>query len=243
VRSHAALVLAVVLAAAPASAQDCVEGRVLVSERCCWPGQTFDETARACTGAPSCPEDLVAEGETCVPSLALLARRAITQADVVIPEVSRESAAAALGSPSFASVWPIPTTDVTDADAPNPHWERSGWDDGLIAAGLALWAASYIVAIIPIPLIFSSGHRSASFAPNWPAAFIPLMPYLTQIESSSPAWVFSLPSALGQGAGFGLILAGVLAHIDEVHFGGTATLRVRGVARGADLGGGLELAF
>jgi serine/threonine-protein kinase len=36
--------------------------------RCCWPAQAWSISAGKCVGAPSCPVDMVARGETCVAS-------------------------------------------------------------------------------------------------------------------------------------------------------------------------------
>jgi hypothetical protein len=178
----------------------------------------------------------------------LLAPRALAQTDpapeAAAPELATPDAPA---EPRAAIDWPeAPPEMLAVAEARNPRWERDGWDDGLVVAGVVLFSVSYLLAAIPIPAIWAGVHRTffgnAPDVPYWPAAFLPLFPYVTQIDSTSSPFVFSLPSAIGQGLGLGLFLAGIFAHVDRVHVG-TATLRVQGGALGAELGTGVELVF
>ncbi len=50
------------LASAP-----CPDGRVDVgSNKCCWPGQFWDQPSASCIGTPKCPTGLLRDGATCV---------------------------------------------------------------------------------------------------------------------------------------------------------------------------------
>ena len=148
------------------------------------------------------------------------------------------SSAAELSSPEATTFdWPELSADARAADAHNPRWSRDGHDDGFIVAGSIILVASYLLAAIPIPYLWAGARRAffddALDVPHWWTSFIPLMPYLTQIDSTSSPFLFSLPSSIGQGIGLGLLLAGLFAHLDEVQVG-QASLRFSGRAAGAD---------
>ncbi|MBX7098412.1 MAG: hypothetical protein K1X89_11915 [Myxococcaceae bacterium] len=57
-------------APAPAPAARCASGQVKSAGHCCWPGQTWDDKLRACTGELRCPEPLEARLGRCLPRLA-----------------------------------------------------------------------------------------------------------------------------------------------------------------------------
>ena len=55
--------------AAPLAPPTCSDGKVASSatnNRCCWPGQTWSQEARACQGRPLCPLNMVVKGHRCV---------------------------------------------------------------------------------------------------------------------------------------------------------------------------------
>ena len=52
------------------AAPECPTGKSITADtegHCCWPGQAWSSTRKACIGRPDCPVSLTAEGEECVP--------------------------------------------------------------------------------------------------------------------------------------------------------------------------------
>lgn len=143
-----------------ASAQECAAGRTATETsgwHCCWPGQTWGASERACIGPPACPNGLVAHGESCVPGVApspgvLIqplppAIRAVTP---FVPATSAATPAAAAapvdvrvvpaGAPGWPSSLQAPTADV------NPRYEREAGDPTMLGAGITFFALGYLVA-------------------------------------------------------------------------------------------------
>lgn len=157
------------LFAARASAQDCAGGRVASDAtewHCCWPGQMWGPTERACIGPPTCPGGMVAHGEDCVaaraPSTGVLIQPVPAQPQPVQPIQPIQAAPAqpfvsgapAVGIPGRVDVrvvpegapgWPsspqAPTADV------NPRFVTGAGDPGLIAAGTTLFLIGYLTSI------------------------------------------------------------------------------------------------
>lgn len=191
----AALVLS---AAASASAQDCTEGRVVTPEtagRCCWPAQTFSTQLGRCEGPPRCPEDFVAEGDSCVARQVWddeddeEAGAAATPTPGVPTATRLPRAATPWGAPLAAGyagasggglLWPArPSLDGAVQD---PRVVE-GTDDGLLLAGLLFFGGGYLggVAIGAIDqsarncFDFSGGGFGSTGCDSWPLGFIPVV--------------------------------------------------------------------
>lgn len=217
-RTLFALVLALASFALPARAQECAEGRVSSPEtagRCCWPGQSWSEEHGRCSGPPSCPEGLTAEGDRCVlpvlayptmpgsygapqaPSsdLALDVPPAPDLATTFAPGTSSPLAPGAAG-PRAATTWPPSPPDLEHALV-DPRIVRRT-DETLLLGGLLTLAGGYLSGILFAFVDEAAQNcgnfdRFSSFGPvacgSYPFAFIPfaggLLSGFTQLSTNT----------------------------------------------------------
>lgn len=181
------LVLASWSTSAATAQEACVEGRVRAPEtegRCCWPGQRWARDIRRCEGPPSCPGDLVADGDACVarsvsvtpaPEVAIPTPQAPTRP--VTPRITpllpggasapthgdgvRGAARPSLSVASPAE-WPIAPSQGP-AGLRNPRLEVADFDEGLVIAGVTVFALGYIEQLFMAGLSFGSEETTVEY--------------------------------------------------------------------------------
>ncbi|MBW2463532.1 MAG: hypothetical protein JRH11_17915 [Deltaproteobacteria bacterium] len=130
---------------------ECPGGRVASAAtegRCCWPGQSYDLAASACTGAPACPGGMVAQGNECVAA----AQSGGAQGGGL--EIMEHGAAPATGQAGHQTV-PVgqapsayQTTPVAVPAQQQPVTYVSRPRTGFIVTGSILFGISYLIAVL-----------------------------------------------------------------------------------------------
>lgn len=224
-----------------AHAQACEEGRVATPEGlCCWPGQTFDGELRHCVGAPSCPAELVAHGESCVARVAEGAGARVTDASSATPTIGAGAVAPSPGTVLVGSGVQATVPEgygTTTAGWPAVHEGTAlrravfgrGEDEGLITFALTMfdigWVLGWVVGFIEV-----AGNTCNTFSPfgfgsmncqSWPLAFIPVAGGIASgmanfSGGSRSSWLggfaIGIPSVILQTVG---VIAAIIAFANE----------------------------
>lgn len=233
-----ALAAAMLATAQIARAQDCAEGRERTGGYCCWPEQTFSSVARACVGAPRCPEGLIARAATCAMAGAPDATMMLTVPEgygapepvrAAPPGSVRERESESAPAVSVAA-WPS-THAASELHRPGPVHGR---DEGLIAAALGLfdtgWVFGWMGAIFD-ELGHPCGGRSCN---SWGFAFVPLVGGIASTtvhidvggRSNGGSLVLGILSVLLETAGFIALGVALQNRTTEIGFPRISTDRV-----------------
>lgn len=204
--NHHLVALALVISVLPTVAQaQCDEGRVATEQthgRCCWPEQAF-ESAR-CSGPPACPATLVAEGDDCVPR---------------VDEPAQ----------SELLLWPrAPDLSLAIIE---PRVVR-GIDEGLLIAGITLFAVGYLGGIAIGIVDQRAGNCPPGFGVrsggtacgSWPTAFVPVaggimagtITFHRPRTSNSIGMIVGPIAAILQLAGVGILLHAAVFQTDDL---------------------------
>ena len=246
--------LGLVLPVSTAAAQACAGGRERVDAHCCWPGQTWSQSERACVGVPRCPAGTVEEGETCVAGSAP-APSPTPPAEAQSPVIEPNAAALpATSGPADTSGWPETPGGRPDAMV-DPSRVR-GTDMGFVIAGSILFGVGY-----GLGFAVAAAHEVSGNCPcrTWPFAFIPaaggiLSSALSPIDvvgyAKSDGGLgigLGAPAAAIQITGIAFFLFAVAGYTSDVapgyRLGPSARLHLDVGAPGADAGVGVHLAF
>lgn len=205
----ATLTLALTLLPASFVGAQCLEGRVATEQsggRCCWPGQTWNDEAARCEGAPQCPDGFGGEGDQCVQLN--IGEPAPTYPPAQPPASPQQYAPAqtAPQRPNYAH--PVPPNRASWQPAPRP----AGTEPiiGLAIAGGVSFGATYIATVIGTAFeLMSCCNGEVGFN------FIPVVgPVLYVATSSSRASGFGITmftsSAVVQAVTLTLMAAGLI---------------------------------
>lgn len=163
-----------------ASAQ-CAEGRVTTEQtagRCCWPGQSWNDTAARCQGPPQCPAGWAAEGDSCV------------QQGTAEPGLAPPTAPPGTPTPQAAAPGQYPPVQAYAPRGYGSHGQtyapRPGWGPppqpsmheeeqpirGLIITGTIMLGVGYVYSVIMGSLLL--GATSCGIRNSW-SMFIPVV--------------------------------------------------------------------
>jgi len=250
----------------------CEEGRVRISDRCCWPGQSWSEEHRECIGPPSCPAPLVEHGEHCIareadfeidgepetdeapPAPAAPVGRAVTPYPAVPPGYGGEPR----WSPGSTEAWP--SVRSHGAAPTRRAISARGEDEGLVFTSIAIIQAGWMMGLVGTVMteatgcsVFGPGGSMSRSCDAWAWGFLPLaggmIGGVVGINRGN-GWGYALgiPSVIHQGIGL-IMLAVALANetteIVEQPLEGATGLSARLVpsAAGADAGLSLDVTF
>jgi hypothetical protein len=176
-----ALVLAVP-AIASAQPEACPRGQVRWEGHCCWPGQTWSDTAARCVGPPACPAGFAAHGDSCVaraPESASAAgsgsgSRAGSGPSIPdAPDSTRSDAYRA----ALRAEWP--TLEDTGVQLLSHSVDVRGEDEVHITGSFALFDLGWVLSWIGILVdelahnCTDSSFRFSVSCQSWPLGFIP----------------------------------------------------------------------
>lgn len=199
---------------ASAAAQDaCTEGRVInegTAGRCCWPGQTWNEEHGRCAGAPTCPEELVAHGDSCVGR--------VEECVDAEPPAEWSGATSQLGGPQTPGAEPRPppptgnvsSTSYAHFGRERPIARQVETDiTGLYVAGFITFGIAHAFALVMGSFAFTACCGDSHGWVTW----IPVVGGFIQPAVDESNWSgewFGIPSSIVQIGGVVMILVGML---------------------------------